>query len=124
MTMRTTSKTVTFARPFRLSEFDEPFPAGRYSVETEELLDGVSFPVYLRRATMMQLIADPRHQAITDNAVIDPQQLEAALEADTALGQIAERGDRRPLIALGRVTEDGAHSEESAVNAHGAKVEQ
>jgi hypothetical protein len=42
MTRRTANKTVTFAQSFRLSEFDEPFPAGRYSIETdEELLDGI-----------------------------------------------------------------------------------
>jgi hypothetical protein len=88
MTMRTTERTVTFARPFRLGEFGEPFPAGRYSIETdEELLEGVSFPVYRRTAAMMQLIADPRRRGVTEIAVIDPQQFEAALAADTAQGQ-------------------------------------
>lgn len=43
-TMRTTKETVTFARPFRLGELSEQFPAGRYSIETdEELLEGGVF---------------------------------------------------------------------------------
>jgi hypothetical protein len=123
MTGRTTNKTVTFAHPFKLSEFDEPFPAGRYSIETEEqLLDGISFPVYVRRATMMQLIADPRRPGITGSAVIDPHQLEEALETDTALAS-TEPGEMRPLTAPGHMAEDGAQSEESVVDSHLTKAE-
>jgi hypothetical protein len=108
MTWRTTNKIVTFAHSFRLREFDEPFPAGRYSIETdEELLDGISFPVYVRRATKMQLIADPPRPGITENALIDPQQLEEALQADTALAT-AERTEMRPLTAPEPLAEDGA----------------
>ena len=124
MTRRTTSKTVTFANPFRLSEFDEPFPAGRYSIETEEeLLNEVSFPVYMRRATMMQLIADPRPPGITENAVIDPQELEEALEADVALASNAEPSEMRPMIASEQLAEDGAQSEEGVVDGQLAKTE-
>jgi hypothetical protein len=117
MTVRTTNKTVTFAHPFRLSEFDEPFPAGRYSIETEEeLLDGISVPVYMRRKTMMQLIADPRRPGITEHAVIDPQELEEALEADAASASIAESTEMRPLLGPGYSAEDAAQSEEGAVD--------
>jgi hypothetical protein len=117
MTRSTTSKTVTFAKPFRLSEFDDLFPAGRYSIETdEELLDGISFPVYVRRATMMQLIANPRRPGITEHAVIDPLELEEALEADAALASIAESSEVRPLIAPRYSAEDGAQSEQGAVD--------
>ena len=124
MTRRTTNKTVTFANPFRLSEFDEPFPAGRYSIETdEELLDEVSFPVYTRRATMMQLIADPRPPGITENAVIDPQELEEALKADIALASNAEPSEMRPMIVPEHLAEDGAQSEEGAVDGQLAKTE-
>jgi hypothetical protein len=85
MTMRTTKSTVTFVRPFRLGAFGEQLPAGRYPVETdEELLEGVSFPVYRRTATMMQLIADPLHAGVTEIAMIDPAQLAEALAADAA----------------------------------------
>src|SRR5690348_5630439 len=40
MTMRTTSRTVTFSRPFMLSGIVEPQPAGSYTVETDEELIG------------------------------------------------------------------------------------
>jgi hypothetical protein len=123
MTRRTTSKTVTFTNPFRLSEFDEPFPAGRYSIETDEELDEASFPVYLRRATMTQLIADPRPPGITENAVIDPQELQEALEADIALASNAEPSELRPLIAPGHSAKDAAQSEEGAVDGQLAKTE-
>lgn len=85
MTTRTTKRTVSFSRPFTLGTSGAEFPAGRYFIETdEELVDGVSFPVYRRTATMMQLIADPLRPGITETAVIDPLELEAALEADGA----------------------------------------
>ena len=76
---------MTFAHPFRLEESGPEFPAGRYFIETdEELVDELSFPFYRRTATMMQLIADPLRPGITETAVIDPMQLEAALAADAA----------------------------------------
>lgn len=83
MTTRTTQKTVTFARPFRLGEFGELLPAGSYPIETdEELVEGVSFPVYRRTTTMIQLIADPHRQGTMETMVVDPLQLEAALAKD------------------------------------------
>jgi len=83
MTMRTTKSTVTFAHPFRLGAFGEQLPAGRYPIESdEELLEALSFPVYRRTATMMQLMADPRHPGVTEIAMIDPTQLEEALAED------------------------------------------
>ena len=36
MTVRTTSKTVTFMHPFILSGAIEAYPAGTYTVETDE----------------------------------------------------------------------------------------
>jgi len=91
MTLRTSKRTVTFARPFRLEESGTEFPAGRYFIETdEELVDELSFPFYRRTATMMQLIADPLRPGITETAVIDPALLEAALEADAALAAQVE----------------------------------
>jgi hypothetical protein len=83
--MRTTKSTVTFTRPFRLGAFGERLPAGRYPIETEEeLLEELSFPVYHRTATVMQLIADPVHPGATEFAMIDPAQLAEALAADAA----------------------------------------
>ena len=85
MTMRTTQRTVTFTRHFKLGESCEHYPAGRYSIETdEELLEDASFPAYLRKATMMQLIADPLHVGVTEVVMVDPNQLEEALAEDVA----------------------------------------
>jgi hypothetical protein len=58
MTVRTTSKTVTFMHPFNLSGTDEVQPAGTYTVETdEELPEPASFPAYRRISTMMDRVA-------------------------------------------------------------------
>lgn len=86
MTTRTIKETVTFKRPFSLSGFDGEQPAGTYSVETdEELLEGVSFPAYRRMATMMQIEpASMKSGGAVQVAVIDPQQLRAALAMDAA----------------------------------------
>src|SRR5690348_5954080 len=52
MISRTISKTVTFARPFRLDGLNAIQPAGSYVVETdEELLQALSFPAYRRTDT-------------------------------------------------------------------------
>ena len=111
LTLRTTQRTVTFTRPFKLGESCEHYPAGRYSIETdEELLEDASFPAYLRKATMMQLIADPRRPGITEIVTIDPQQLEAALAADTPEVPMAESCEPRSLVAPG--SKDGAQPEE------------
>src|SRR6267378_401528 len=57
MTVRTTSKTVTFTHPFNLSGMDKAQPAGTYTVETdEELLQTLSLPAYRRIST---LVRDP-----------------------------------------------------------------
>lgn len=86
MVTRTSKRTVTFIRPFTLGGSSVEFPAGRYFIETdEERVDELSFPFYRRTATMMQLIADPLRPGVTETAVIDPLDLEAALKADAEL---------------------------------------
>jgi hypothetical protein len=83
MATRTSKRTVTFIRPFSLGGSSIEFPAGRYFIETdEERVDELSFPFYRRMATMMQLIADPLRPGVTETAIIDPLDLEAALKAD------------------------------------------
>jgi hypothetical protein len=57
MTVRTTSKTVTFTRPFNLRGMDEVPPAGTYTVETDEELHQTSLPAYRRISTLMRLPA-------------------------------------------------------------------
>jgi len=82
---RTTFTTVTFSRPFVLSGVDGELPAGSYEVETdEELLEGLSFPVYRRKLTMMHLKGKPGQAILTRSVTIDPNELNAAIELDRA----------------------------------------
>ena len=54
MATRTSRETVTFSSPFSLEGVGRILPAGSYEVITdEEMIDGLSFPVYRRVATMM-----------------------------------------------------------------------
>jgi len=85
MTIRTTTNTVTFARPFVLGDFDEVQPAGEYRVETdEELLEGISFPAYRRVLSLIHLHASPDHPGRAQMLSINPNDLDAALMRDRA----------------------------------------
>jgi hypothetical protein len=80
MTMRTTSRTVTFIHPFNLSGMDKEQPAGTYTVETdEELLQTLSLPAYKRISTLIRLPARPRSTMVTQIVEINPLELAAAL---------------------------------------------
>lgn len=85
MTTRTTSRTVRFAHPFVLSGVEGEQPAGTYEVEfDEELLPGLSFPVYRRveaRITLpFRTVAAIGHQTVP----VSLDELEAALARDAA----------------------------------------
>jgi len=84
MATRTSSKTVTFMRPFRLSAMDREQPAGSYTIETdEERLETRSLPAYRRLATFIRLplrAGAPGSEVI----IIDPTELDAALARDAA----------------------------------------
>ena len=81
MTTRTTTKTVTFAHPFLLKGIDRILPAGDYRVVTdEELIEGVSFPVYRRVSTM--IFVPGRNASSVEMVAIDPQELQASQERD------------------------------------------
>ena len=83
MTMRTTSRTVTFIHPFNLSGMDKQQPAGTYTVETdEELLQTLSLPAYKRISTLIRLPARPRSTMVTQIVEINPLELAAALARD------------------------------------------
>jgi hypothetical protein len=55
MTTRTTRKTVVFLHPFTLKGVDRTLPPGEYhqTVTDEEMIEGLSFPVYRRISTMI-----------------------------------------------------------------------
>ena len=83
MTQRTVRDTIVFRRPFVLSGFDEPLPAGSYTVETfEELIEGLSFNAYRRVETLLHLTPPPGQANLLQVVVIDPIDLEEARHRD------------------------------------------
>jgi hypothetical protein len=67
MTTRTTSKTVTFHRPFCLKGVDRLLPPADYRVVTEEeLIEGLSFPAY-RRVWTAIFVPAPSGSAVGRN---------------------------------------------------------
>jgi hypothetical protein len=63
---------------------DRIFPPGNYVVVTdEELVEGLSFPVYRRVSTSMMVPAQNRPSSV-EMLTIDPHDLEAAQERDAA----------------------------------------
>lgn len=91
MSIRTRAKTVIFSRPFSLKGVDRVLPAGDYRVLTdEELVEGVSFPVYRRVSTMIFLPAQFHRSGSVELVTIDPLDLRAAEERDAQTHQLPE----------------------------------
>jgi hypothetical protein len=83
MTVRTTTKSVTFRRPFFLKGADGFQPAGTYVVETEEeAFPGLSFLAYRRLSTTMILSNRYGGSVVRQVVTIDPADLEAAQARD------------------------------------------
>jgi hypothetical protein len=84
MGIRTTRKIVKFSNPFSIEGVGRVLPAGNYEVVTdEELIEGLSFPVYRRVATMMLAPTQSTQTPSIEMLSIDPVDLTAALERDT-----------------------------------------
>ena len=84
MTTRTHERTWTFHNPFLLKGVDRLLPAGSYRVATdEELIEGLSFPVYRRVATMIFVPGQARHASL-EMVSIAPADLQAAQDKDAA----------------------------------------
>jgi hypothetical protein len=84
MTMRTKRETVIFQRAFSIKHLDRSLPAGIYEVVTdEELLEGLSFPVYRRVSTMMLVPVESSSSAV-EMLTVDPRDLAAAMERDAS----------------------------------------
>jgi hypothetical protein len=84
MTGRTTRTSVTFSRPFSLSDLDGMQPAGTYRIQTLDVtLDSLSYLAYRRVSTTIELpsvgVARSRRHVIS----IDPLELETALDRDS-----------------------------------------
>lgn len=85
MLTRTKRVTLTFQHPFSLKGVDRRLAAGEYEVTTdEELIEGLSFPVYRRVATLIFLPADAGQQVSMEMINIDPADLAAARQLDQA----------------------------------------
>ena len=83
MLTRTRDRTWTFGRPFTLKGVDRLLPPGDYRVTTdEELIEGLSFPVY-RRVTTMIFVPGPAQRSF-EMIAIDPADLQAAQKRDAA----------------------------------------
>jgi hypothetical protein len=83
--IRSTSERVTFRRAFSLKGLDGPQPAGSYQIDTdEELIDGLSFPVWRRVATTIRLPLPGHGSGSTQTFPIDPRDLAAAQARDAA----------------------------------------
>lgn len=83
MSIRTTRKIVKFANSFSIVGVGRVLPAGVYEVVTdEELIEGLSFPVYRRVATMILAPTQSSKRSI-EMLTIDPHDLATAMERDT-----------------------------------------
>ena len=95
MTVRTTSRTVTFMHPFNLSGVDDAQPAGTYTVETdEELLQTLSVPAYRRISTLMRLPARPAGTMQAQIIEINPLELAAVLARDALPNETTQQPTR------------------------------
>jgi hypothetical protein len=85
MDMRTTSRTITFAKPFSLVGLDEEQPAGTYTIRTdEEPIEGLSFLVYRRVATVILLPLRHGGTGSFQAIPVAPQDLDAAQARDAS----------------------------------------
>jgi hypothetical protein len=94
---RTRAEDVTFAHPFTLHGESARFPAGAYTVATEEeLIQGLSFPAYRRVATTLSAAGD-RSGSFAGVTEVDPRALAQARREDLAATQTRlAAADTRP----------------------------
>jgi hypothetical protein len=82
-TTRTKRLMLTFRHPFSLKGVDRELAPGEYEVVTdEELIEGLSFPVYRRVATLMFLPVDAR-RSTSEMVPVDPVDLAEAHARDS-----------------------------------------
>ena len=83
MNSRTSRKTITFNKPFSFEGIGRSLPAGSYEVITdEELIQGLSFPVYRRIATKM--LVPGQISRTVEMVTVNPLALAAALEREAS----------------------------------------
>jgi hypothetical protein len=83
--MRTHRETVVFNHAFELRGVGRTLPPGTYPVVTdEELIEGLSFPVYRRVSTMILVPAQSHQASSVEMLTVDPIDLQAAQDRDKA----------------------------------------
>ena len=110
MTLRTTSRTITFARPFSLDGLEETQPAGSYTVQTdEEPIEGLSFLAFRRVATVIFLPSPveqgPSKRSLSRRKLSTPH-WRGMLRDST----MHDRIDQPPGLILATPTLDKGHS--------------
>jgi len=94
MPNRITKKLVTFRNPFVLASRAETWPAGDYTIETEEEpLENRSFISYRRIETIMVVRPGTGKQGTTQFLKIDPLELDEALMKDRKRAEHLEAED-------------------------------
>ena len=94
MATRTRRETVVFGSPFLLKDIGRTLPAGGYEVLTdEELIEGLSFPVYRRVSTMMMVPAAAATHVFDRNA--DHRSARTAAGAGSRLCDVSAGSRRR-----------------------------
>ena len=80
---RVSKHLVTFKSAFYLDSLEDEWPAGDYTIETEEeLIDGSSFQTFRSVRTTMIIYPKPGRRNGTKFVSIDPAELAAALARD------------------------------------------
>ena len=83
MSIRTARKIVKLSNPFTIEGVGRVLPAGDFEVVTDgELIEGISFPIYRRVATVMLALTPSSQAPSIEMLTIDPGDLAAALERD------------------------------------------
>jgi hypothetical protein len=86
VTIRTQRRSVEFRRAFLLKGIDRILPPGKYDiVSDEELIEGLSFPVYRRVSTIIFVPA--AKASAVEMVAVDPRDLQAAQDRDATVPQ-------------------------------------
>ncbi|MCP3370187.1 hypothetical protein [Bradyrhizobium cajani] len=116
MTIRSRRETVTFKHPFHLRGVARQFPAGAYEVVTdEEMIEGLSFPVWHRVATMITVPADSVRGA-TERLSIGSVDLADAQRIDASAPDAgpSEPGSSTPDSSNSRSSNSGSSNSPSS----------
>jgi len=98
---RTTSRTVTFQRPFVLAGFQKLQAAGSYTVDTAEEVTTTAFPAQKRTSMVI------RRAGAIEHVPVDPHELHEALMRDGAQADLAHPASRSTARARRHTARNG-----------------